>query len=74
METRRNGIPALVQTIENNKKYYLDFKGESYTLGLTNNNDYKARYFLAFSSLKSPTTVFPKIYIQKKKKIWNQKF
>ena len=48
---------------------------KSYTLGLTNNNDYKARYFsFAFSSLKSPTTVFSQnLYSKKKKKIWNQK-
>ncbi len=77
LETRRKGIPSLVQiNRKNNKKYYLDFKDESCTLSLANNNDYKARDFsFAYSSLKSPTTVFSQnLYSKKRRKIWNQKF
>tara|TARA_B100000242_G_scaffold267851_1_gene217572 strand:- start:1522 stop:3561 length:2040 start_codon:yes stop_codon:yes gene_type:complete len=77
LETRRKGIPCLVQVDrKNNKKTYLDFEDEVYTLSLANNNDYKAGDFsFIYSSLKSPTTLISQnLYSKKRKKIWSQKF
>tara|TARA_B100000212_G_scaffold291835_2_gene233631 strand:- start:852 stop:2891 length:2040 start_codon:yes stop_codon:yes gene_type:complete len=76
LETRKNGMPCLVQIDKKkNKKVYIKFNEEAYTVSLTNNNDYKAPYFsFAFSSLKSPSTVFfQDLYTKKRKEIWKQK-
>ncbi len=76
LETRKNGLPYLVQIDrKNNKKTYIDFKDEAYTVNLTNNTDYNALHFsFIFSSLKLPSTVFSQnLYTKKRVKIWNQK-
>ncbi len=77
MQTRKMGLPCLIQIDRKNfKKIYIEFKDEAYTVNLTNNNDYKASHFsFAFSSLKTPSTIFRQnLYTKKRKKIWNQKF
>ena len=69
-------MPYLVQIDKKkNKKVYIKFNEEAYTVSLTNNNDYKAPYFsFAFSSLKSPSTVFfQDLYTKKRKEMWKQK-
>ena len=77
LETRKNGLPYLVQIDKKkNKKVYIKFNEEAYTVSLTNNNDYKAPYFsFAFSSLNHLQQFSFRIYIQKKeKKCGNRKF
>ena len=76
LETRKKGLSCLIQfNRKNNKKSYIDFKDEAYTVSLTNNNDIKARHFcFIFSSLRSPPSIFSQdLYTKKRKKIWNQK-
>ncbi len=76
LETRRNGLPYLVQiNLKNNKKVYIDFKDEAYSLNLANNNDYDSHCFsFSYSSLKSPPTIYSQDLFTKKRKIlWKQK-
>jgi oligopeptidase B len=76
LETRKKGLPYLVQiNRENNKKVYIEFKDEPYTVSLTNNTDYRARYFsFIFSSLKSPPAIYSQnLFSKKRKRIWSQK-
>ena len=76
LETRRNGLPYLVQiNLKNNKKVHIDFKDEAYSLNLANNNDYDSDCFsFSYSSLKSPPTIYSQDLFTKKRKIlWKQK-
>ena len=76
LETRKKGIPCLLQIDRNsNKKSYIDFKEESFTLSLANNNDYKARSFsFIFSSLRTPSSLYSQnLYTKKRRKLWSQK-
>ncbi len=76
LETRIKGIPYIVQiNNKNNKKVYIKFKDKAYTLSLTNNYNYKSRYFsFIYSSLKSPSTIFSQnLYTKKRKRLWSQK-
>ena len=76
LETRKNGCSNLIQlNRKNKKKKYIDFKDEAFTVSLTNNNDYKRKEFsFAFSSLKTPPSIFAQdLYSGKRKKLWSQK-
>ncbi len=76
LETRKNGCSNLIQFNRKNKrKKYIDFKDEAFTVSLTNNNDYKRKEFsFAFSSLKTPPSIFAQdLYSGKRKKLWSQK-
>ena len=76
LETRKKGLPYLVKiNKKNNKKVYLKFKDEAYTVSLTNNIDYNARtFFFIFSSLKLPSTIYSQdLYSDKREKVWSQK-
>lgn len=74
LEIRKNGLPHLVQVNKKNKKEYIKFKDEAYTVNLSNNNDYKARSFsFVFSSLRSPSVIYSQdLYTKKRKRIWRQ--
>ena len=77
LETRKKGISCLIQIDrKNKKKFYVEFNGNVHTVSLSNNNDYKARYFsFIYSSLKSPPAVYSQdLYTKKRIKIWSQKF
>ena len=76
LETRKKGMPCLIQIdINNYKKSYISFEDETYTVSLTNNNDYKAKDFsFIYSSLKSPSTIYSQnLYTKKRTKLWSQK-
>ncbi len=76
LETRKNGCSNLIQLNRKNKrKKYINFKDEAFTVSLTNNNDYKRKEFsFAFSSLKTPPSIFAQdLYSGKRKKLWSQK-
>ena len=74
LETRKKGLPYLLQIDKKNKKEYIEFKDKAYTVNLSNNNDFNARSFsFIFSSLKSPPVIFSQdLYTKKRKKIWRQ--
>tara|TARA_B100002019_G_scaffold113048_1_gene97379 strand:- start:2806 stop:4842 length:2037 start_codon:yes stop_codon:yes gene_type:complete len=76
LETRKKGLPCLVQINKNNnKRVYVEFKDESYSLNLTNNNKYSSRCFsFTYSSLKSPSTIYSQnLYTKKRRRLWTQK-
>lgn len=76
LETRKNGLPCLVQVNkQNNKRNYIEFKDESYTLNLTNNVNYNSKCFsFAYSSLKTPTSIFSQdLHTKKRSRLWTQK-
>ena len=76
IKTRKNGLTNLVQINRKNlKKSYLKFQDETYSVNLTNNNNYNANYFCyVFSSLKLPSSVYSQnLYTKKRRKLWNQK-
>ncbi len=76
LETRKEGLPCLIKiNKKNNKKVYLKFKEEAYTVSLSNNFDYNARtFFFIFSSLKLPSTIYSQdLYSDKREKVWGQK-
>ena len=68
LETRKKGISCLIQIDrKNKKKFYVEFNGNVHTVSLSNNNDYKARYFsFIYSSLKSPPAVYSQDLYTKK--------
>ena len=74
LEIRKQGLPYLVQVDMNNKKEYIKFKDEAYTVNLTGNNNYDARSFsFVYSSLKSPPVIYSQnLYTKKRKRIWKQ--
>jgi len=76
LEIRKNGISQLVQIDrKKNKKNYINFDDEAFTVSLSGNNDYNAKYFsFLYSSLKIPPSLFSQnLYSQKRRKLWNQK-
>ena len=76
LEIRKNGLSQLVQIDRrSNKKQYIEFEDEAYSIGLSNNNDYKNKFFyFNFSSLKTPSRVFSQdLYTKKRKIVWSQK-
>lgn len=76
LETRKKGLSQLVQIDKKNlKKTYIEFEEETFTVSLSANSDYQARYFsFIFSSLKTPPELYSQdLYTKKRKKIWNQK-
>ena len=77
LETRKKGLPCLIQIErKNNKKTYITFKDEAYSVSLSNNVDYYAKSFLfTFSNLKLPPTIYSQdLYTKRRKKIWTQKY
>jgi len=76
LEIRKKGLPCLVQIDKrNNKRKLIEFDDETYSVNLSNNNNYKARSFsFVYSSLKSPSTIYSQdLYTKKRKRIWKQK-
>jgi oligopeptidase B len=76
LEIRKNGLTKIVQiNNKSKKKNFIKFKDDAYTVNLSNNNDYKARFFsFVYSSLKTPPSIFSQdLYSNKRKKIWEQK-
>ena len=76
LETRKKGLPYLLQIDrKTNKKFYIKFEEEAYTLSLVNNNNFDAPSFsFAYSSLKYPSIIYSQnLYTNKKRKIWSQK-
>ncbi len=76
LETRKNGLTQLLQFEKSTKKKtYLNFKDDTYSVHLANNNDFYARTFsYVYSSLKSPSSIYSQdLYTKKRKKIWSQK-
>jgi oligopeptidase B len=75
LETRKKGLPYLVQFNKKNKKrIYIEFEEESYSLNLSNNSNYNSKFFsFAYSSLKSPLTIYSQnLYTKKRRKLWTQ--
>ncbi len=75
LETRKNGLSQLIQVDKKTKKKnYINFDDGSYTVSLTNNNDYEAKYFsFIYSSLKTPASIFSQnLYTKRRKKLWYQ--
>ena len=75
LETRKNGLPFLTQVNKNTKnKSIIKFDDPAYSVELVNNIDYKSKTFtFAYSSLRTPTTIFSQnLYSQKRKKVWQQ--
>ena len=65
----------LVQVSRKIKKVYIKFKEEAQVVSLSNNINYESNFFsFVYSSLKTPPSIFLKIYIKKRKKLWSQKF
>ena len=76
LATRKKGLPRLLQIDrQKNKKSYLNFQNEAYTLSLVNNNNFNDHNFCyAFSSLNSPPVIYSQnLYTKKRKKLWSQK-
>ncbi len=75
LEIRKNGLSQLVQVNRKNKrKTFIKFNDETFTVSLTNNNDYEARFFsFVYSSLKTPSSIYSQdLYSERRKKLWNQ--
>jgi len=74
LEIRKQGLPVLVQIDMFNKREYIEFKDEAYTVNLSGNNNYDARSFsFIYSSLKSPPIICSQnLYTKKRKRIWKQ--
>ena len=76
LEIRKNGLSQLVQIDRrSNKKQYIEFEDEAYSINLSNNNNYKNKFFyFDYSSLKTPSSVFSQdLYTKKRKIVWSQK-
>ncbi len=76
LEIRKNGLPKILKiNKKTNKKTFIKFKDDSYTVNLTDNNDYNSRFFsFVYSSLKTPSSIFSQdLYSDKRKKLWEQK-
>ncbi len=75
LQTRRNGLPKLIQVNrKSKKKTYIKFQENAYTVNLIGNNEYSAESFsFVYSSLKIPSSIFSQnFYTSKRKKIWTQ--
>lgn len=75
LETRKNGLPQLLQIDKKNKrKTYTKFKDSAYDAYLSNNQDYKSNSFkFAYSSLKVPSSIYSqKFFSKKREKLWQQ--
>ena len=70
LEIRKNGLSQLVQIDRrSNKKQYIEFEDEAYSINLSNNNNYKNKFFyFDYSSLKTPSSVFSQDLYTKKEK------
>ena len=76
LEIRKKGLPQLIQVdLKTKKRTLIKFSDKAFTIGLSNNNEYKARHFsFVFSSLKTPPSIFSQdLYTKKRKKLWSQK-
>ena len=76
LETKKKGITNLIQfNKKNNKKKYIEFEDEAFTVSLINNNDYyDSSFSFVFSSLKTPSTIYiQNLYTKKRNKFWSQK-
>jgi len=76
LEIRKNGLSQLVQIDRrSNKKQYIEFEDEAYSISLSNNNNYKNKiFYFDYSSLKTPSSVFSQdLYTKKRKIVWSQK-
>ena len=75
LETRRNGLPQLlIVNRTNKKKNYIEFKDSSYAAYLSTNPKYDSNSFkYAYSSLKTPLTIYTQnFFCHKRKKVWQQ--
>ena len=70
LETRKGGLTQLLQfNRRTNKKIYLSFKDNSYSVNLINNNDYNASSFsFHYSSLNLPPIIYSQDLYTKKEK------
>jgi len=76
LETRKNGLPQLLQIDKKNKKKtYIKFMDSSYDAYLSNNQNYNSNSFkFTYSSLKNPSTIYSQGFFSKKRrKLWQQK-
>ena len=76
LEIRKNGLSKILKiNKKNKKKNFIEFKDETCTVNLINNNNYKDRYFsFIYSSLKTPPSIFSQnLYSNRRKKLWEQK-
>jgi oligopeptidase B len=76
LETKKRGSTNLIQlNKKNNKKRYVEFEDEAFTVSLINNNDYyDSSFSFIFSSLKTPSSIYTQnLYTKIRKKYWSQK-
>tara|TARA_B100000035_G_C21034436_1_gene570109 strand:- start:617 stop:2656 length:2040 start_codon:yes stop_codon:yes gene_type:complete len=75
LETRKNGLPQLLQVNKKNqKKTYLKFKDSAYDAYLSSNQSYESKSFKFFySSLRTPTSIYSHNFVShSRKKLWQQ--
>ena len=75
LETRKNGLPQLLQVNKKNqKKTYLKFKDSAYDAYLSSNQNYESKSFkFCYSSLRTPTAIYSHNFIShNRKKLWQQ--
>ena len=75
LEQRENGLLKLkIKTISTGAESYIDFKEETYYVGLGLNDDYNADFlFYSYNSLTTPSSIFQYNFNAGNSKIWYQK-